>query len=77
MDRPDRYTGGIRTTGIYTYSYVYERPGGGDDFTWPVNTLKERKVKIYEQYKDTVVEVKEAVTSDKDGSRIKLESVGD
>jgi hypothetical protein len=75
-DKPDMYTGGIRTTGIYTYSYHYERPGAADDFTWPVNTLKERKSKIYEQYQGSIVEVKEPVTSDPDGSRIKLESVG-
>ena len=77
MDRPDRYTGGVRTTGIYTYSYRYERPGSPDDFTWPVNTLKERKSKVYDQYQDNIIQVKEAVTSGTDGSRIKLESVGD
>jgi len=77
MDRPDRFTGGVRTTGTYTYSFHYERPGGADDFTWPVNTLKERSSKVYDQYQGNLVEMKEAVTSDKEGSKIKLESVGD
>ncbi len=76
MIKPDPFTGGVRTTGIYTYTYRYERAGGADDFTWPVNTLKKRKSKIYEQYQDNIVEVKEPVTPDTDGSRIKLESVG-
>jgi hypothetical protein len=58
--------------GIYTYTYRYERSGDSDGFSWPVDNLKKKDSDAFEQYQSSIVEIKEPLTTEKDGSKIRI-----
>jgi hypothetical protein len=64
---------GGKDTGIYIYTYHYQRDEGADDFSWPVDNLKKKDSDVFEQYQNSIVEIKEPVTTEKDGSKYKVE----
>ena len=59
-------------SGTYIYTYHYERAGGSDDFSWPVDNFKRKDAKAFEQYKNSIVEIKESITTEKDGSKVRI-----
>lgn len=59
-------------SGTYIYTYHYERGGGSDDFSWPVDNFKRKDAKAFEQYKNSIVEIKESITTEKDGSKVRI-----
>lgn len=57
--------------GTYIYTYNYERSGSADDFSWPIDNLKRKQSKIFEEYQSNIVDVNEPVTTQTDSSMIK------
>jgi len=70
------FGGGGSTEGAYVYTYHYERVDGEADQIWPVDHLKTKKPKIFDKYKDNVVNVSEPITSESDNSRIIIRDSG-
>jgi len=58
--------------GIYTYTYRYERSGDLDGFSWPVDNLKKKDSDAFEHYQSSIVEIKEPLTTEKDGSKVRI-----
>jgi hypothetical protein len=63
---------GGQSKGIYTYTYHYERAGEADGFSWPVDKFKKKKSDAFEKYQGSIVQIKEPVTAEKDGSKIRI-----
>ena len=59
-------------SGTYIYTYHYERAGGADDFSWPVDNLKQKDSGVFEQFQNAIVEIDESVTTEKDGSKVRI-----
>lgn len=63
---------GGQSKGIYTYTYHYERAGEADGFSWPIDKFKKKKSDAFEKYQGSIVQIKEPVTTEKDGSKIRI-----
>lgn len=63
---------GGQDTGTYIYTYHYKRDGGTEDYSWPVDNLKKKDSGVFEKYQNAIVEVKEPVTKERDGSKYRI-----